>query len=67
MRFDTVNAPLSELPQRAAMAARALRNEKCPLCAVGDTPFKMKRQTVHHIPATGRVIVCEDATLKPTS
>lgn len=41
--------------------------EKCPLCAVGDTPFKMKRQTVHHIPVTGKIVVCEDATLKPGS
>ena len=42
-------------------------NEKCPLCAVGDIPFKMKRQYVHHIPTTGRIIVCEDATLKPSA
>ena len=67
MRFDTVNAPLSELPQRAAMAARALRDERCPLCAVGDTPFKLKRQTVHHIPTAGRIVVCVEAILKPQS
>lgn len=41
--------------------------ETCPLCAVGDTPFKMKRQSIHHIPATGRLIVCIAADLKPQS
>ena len=41
--------------------------EKCPLCAVGDKPFKMKRQTVHHIPTTGQIIVCVEATLKPSA
>jgi hypothetical protein len=40
--------------------------EKCPLCAVGDTRFKMKRQIVHHIPATGQIVVCVEATLKPS-
>ena len=44
-----------------------MRDEKCPLCAVGDTPFKMKRQTVHHLPAAGRIVVCVEAVLKPTS
>ncbi len=39
----------------------------CPLCAVGDKPFKMKRQTVHHIPETGKIVVCVDATLKPSA
>jgi C4-type Zn-finger protein len=42
-------------------------NMKCPLCAVGDKPFKMKRQFVHHIPATGQIVVCTDATLKPSA
>ena len=41
--------------------------EKCPLCAVGDTPFKLKRQTVHHIPTAGRIVVCVEAILKPQS
>jgi hypothetical protein len=41
--------------------------EKCSLCAVGDKLFKMKRQYVHHIPATGQIVVCVEATLKPQS
>ena len=41
--------------------------DKCPLCAVGDTPFKMKRQTVHHCPQTGKIMVCVEAMLKPQS
>lgn len=41
--------------------------DKCPLCAVGDTPFKLKRQTVHHIPTTGKIVVCVEAVLKPGS
>jgi hypothetical protein len=41
--------------------------EACPHCAAGDTPFKMKRQTIHHFPATGRIVVCVEAMLKPRS
>lgn len=62
MRFDTVNAPLSELPQRAAQAARV----RCEFCASGRSPTKLKRQWVHHSPATGRIIVCTAHNLKPS-
>lgn len=41
--------------------------EKCPLCAVGDKTFKMKRSTIHHIPATGQIVVCVEAILKPSA
>jgi hypothetical protein len=44
-----------------------MREDHCPLCAVGDTRFKMKRQIVHHIPATGQIVICVEATLKPQS
>ena len=39
----------------------------CVHCAAGLEPVKMKRQWVLHFPETGRIVVCEDATLKPLS
>ena len=61
MRFDTVNPPLSELPQRAA------QRHVCAFCAIGDQPVKMKRQWIHHVPETGHIIVCDAMRLKPRS
>lgn len=39
----------------------------CPHCAAGLKPDKMRRQSVHHFPSTGRIVVCTDAALKPLS
>jgi hypothetical protein len=39
----------------------------CVHCAAGLEPVKMKRQWVHHFQETGRIVVREDATLKPLS
>jgi hypothetical protein len=44
-----------------------MRETECPLCAAGDKPFKMKRRVIHHAPATGRIVVCVEADLKPQS
>ena len=41
--------------------------ETCPHCAAGLKPEKMRRQSVHHFPSTGRLVVCVDAELKPQS
>ena len=39
----------------------------CKFCAVGHLPYKMKRQTIHHFPDLGKIVVCEAAELKPGS
>jgi hypothetical protein len=38
----------------------------CKFCAVGHLPYKMKRQTIHHFPCLGKIVVCEAAELKPS-
>ena len=39
----------------------------CPRCAAGDKPIKMKRQHVHYVREQGRIVVCDEAGLKPRS
>ena len=47
---------------------RLLRDKPyCKFCAVGHLPSKLKRQTVHHFPEVGKIVVCEAATIKPVS
>lgn len=80
MRFDQISPPLSEYPQRAAQAAIARGEftdlqpigdgrqpaQWCVHCGHGYAPTKLKRQWVHHEPATGRIIVCTAHDLKPS-
>lgn len=62
MRFDRVNAPISELPQRAALAAA----HTCVHCQFGLQPVRLRRRWVHHFPDTGTIVVCEERNQKPT-
>ena len=39
----------------------------CKFCAVGHLPYKMKRQTIHHFPEMGKIVVCVAAELKPSA
>ena len=53
-----------------AAIAHALKNvDKAPCfyCAAGNTPFKMKRQTIHHFADSGKIVICVAAELKPAS
>lgn len=53
----------SDLP----LISDSRRMVRCPHCAAGDVPYKMRRQTVHHFPSTGKIVVCVEASLKPGS
>ena len=65
---DLLETLVNEVPVRfPAIMAYMQRCAECEHCAAGNTPYKLKRQTVHHFANTGRTVVCEAATLKPGS
>lgn len=44
---------------------RLLRGKPyCKFCAVGHLPYKLKRQTVHHFPEVGKIVMCEAAMIR---
>jgi hypothetical protein len=55
---------LQQFPKTLAYLAEA--EKMCSHCDLGLAPTKLKRQWVHHSPATGRIIVCTAHDLKPS-
>lgn len=39
----------------------------CIFCKYGAEKVKLRRRWVHHFPDTGKIVVCEDMTIKPGS
>ncbi len=37
----------------------------CIFCKYGAEKVKLRRRWVHHFPDTGKLVVCEDMTIKP--
>lgn len=48
------------------MSANTAHAATCVHCEFGLKPVKMKRQWVHYFRDEGRIVVCEEAGLKPS-